>query len=51
MDSAGAMNELSGSIIGASIEVHKALGPGLLINFNVPVLIDGVERIVNGDPR
>ena len=25
-----AINELSGSIIGASIEVHKALGPGLL---------------------
>lgn len=24
---------------------------GLLINFNVPILINGVERIVNGEPR
>lgn len=24
---------------------------GLLINFHVPVLIKGIERIVNGDPR
>jgi GxxExxY protein len=24
---------------------------GLLINFNVPVLVHGIERIVNGDPR
>ena len=24
---------------------------GLLINFHVPVLINGIERIVNGDPR
>jgi GxxExxY protein len=24
---------------------------GLLINFNVPVLINGIERIVNGAPR
>ena len=131
MDTARAMNELSGSIIGASIEVHRTLGPGLLesvyeeclcreltlkaisfkrqvplpvaykgvdlncgylqdivvddavivelksvehvsrlhkaqlltylrlsdrwlgllINFNVPVLTEGVERIVNGEPR
>lgn len=26
----GALNAISGAIIGASIEVHKALGPGLL---------------------
>lgn len=24
---------------------------GLLINFNVPVLVNGIERIVNGAPR
>ncbi len=24
---------------------------GLLINFNVPVLVNGIERIVNGEPR
>ncbi|MBR2153875.1 MAG: hypothetical protein IJ901_04580 [Bacteroidaceae bacterium] len=42
------LNKLSESIIGAAIEVHKYLGPGLLINFNVPRLIDGIRRKVNG---
>lgn len=23
---------------------------GLLINFNVPILVNGIERVVNGDP-
>jgi hypothetical protein len=67
------INQLSSKIIGAAIEVHKALGPGLLksayekclchelklrglsfdnqkplpLNFNVPVMRDGIVRIVN----
>ena len=55
------IDQLSFKIIGAAIEVHRALGPGflekvydealaielgLLINFNVPVLKDGVKRIL-----
>jgi len=41
------INRLSSKIIGAAIEVHKALGPGLLLNFNVPVMRDGIVRVVN----
>lgn len=58
------LNALTGQIIGAAIEVHRTLGPGLLestympclllgcpggllINFNVPKLIDGVKRLMN----
>jgi hypothetical protein len=48
-------NQLTEKIIGCGIEVHKALGPGLLesasvgllINFNVPVLKQGITRLVN----
>ena len=49
-------DELSNLIIGAAIEVHRHLGPGLLesayeecllINFNVPILKQGIRRIVN----
>jgi hypothetical protein len=38
------LNKLTEQIIGAAIEVHKAVGPGQLINFNVPVLKDGIRR-------
>ncbi len=60
------LNEMTEQIIGAAIEVHKALGPGLLesaheaqlltylklghwklgllINFNVPILKNGIRR-------
>jgi len=41
------INRLSSKIIGAAIEVHKALGPGLLLNFNVPVMRDGIVRVVD----
>jgi hypothetical protein len=70
------INNLTGEIIGAAIEVRKALGPGLLelksvdslqtiheaqlltylklislkvgllINFNVPALREGIRRLV-----
>jgi len=41
------INKLSSHLIGAAIEVHKNLGPGLLLNFNVPVMKDGIVRVVN----
>jgi hypothetical protein len=41
------INELSSKIIGAAIEVHKTLGPGLLLNFNVVLMKDGIVRVVN----
>jgi len=54
------INDLTGEIIGAAIEVHKALGPvpalwNLFIRnvfvmnltkFNVPVLREGIRRLV-----
>ena len=33
-------------IVDAAFTVHKALGPGLLINFNVPVMRNGIKRII-----
>ena len=47
---------LTGNIIGAAIDVHRALGPGLLesygtcargllINFNVKRLVEGIRRM------
>ncbi len=64
-------NELSNKIIGAAIEVHRTLGPGLLestyeecllltylklsglklgllLNFNVVLMKDGINRFVRG---
>lgn len=38
-------NSLSDAIIGAAITVHRERGPGLLINFNVPLLMIGIRRI------
>ena len=49
------INDLTSAIIGAAIEVHRQLGPGLLesaygllINFHEVKLVDGVHRIING---
>ena len=51
------LNKLSSIIIGSAIEVHKAqlmtylklanISLGLLMNFNVSVMRDGIVRIVN----
>lgn len=38
-------NELSKIIIGTCIEIHRELG--LLINFNIKLLKDGIHRVVN----
>jgi hypothetical protein len=40
-------NEISNRGIGVANKVHQALAPGLLINFNVVQLRDGIRRVVN----
>ena len=44
-------NDITGRIIGAAIEVHRVLGPGLLESAYekclVPVLKDGIKRLVH----
>ncbi len=51
------VNGITEQIIGAAIEVHRALGPGLLesayllINFNVKQLTRGLRRLVNELPQ
>ncbi len=52
------LNGLSRGIIGCAIEVHRAMGPGLLesislgplINFHESVLKNGIHRVVNNFP-
>ena len=41
------LNDLSGQVVDAAMRVHSALGPGLLINFNVVQLKNGIKRMVN----
>jgi len=36
----------SSKVIGAAIEVHREMGPGLLINFHEAVLKDGIVRMI-----
>ncbi len=43
------LNRVPETIIGGAIRVHRALGPGLPINFNVALLKDGIRRFVNGE--
>ncbi|MCI0396504.1 MAG: GxxExxY protein [Chloroflexi bacterium] len=50
------LNRLTEKVIGAAIEVHRHLGPGLLestgrpvgllLNFNVKLLKDGIRRFI-----
>jgi len=40
-------NKISKQIIGTAINLHKNLGPRLLMNFNTRLLKNGVHRIVN----
>jgi hypothetical protein len=40
-------HKISGIILDACITVHKIMGVGFLVNFNVPLLKDGFKRYVN----
>lgn len=41
-----AENKISGKIVDCGLYIHKKLGPGLLMNFNVPLFKNGLKRIV-----
>ena len=41
-------NDISGKIIGCAIDQHKTPGKGLLMNFNVVKLFNGIKRLKNG---
>lgn len=45
------LEQLAYDVIGAALRVHTALGYGLLINFNVKHLRDGIQRVVFGHPE
>ena len=40
------LKEITDQIIACAIEVHKTLGPDLLINFNVERLKAGIKRLI-----
>ena len=40
-------NELSKIVLNLGLKVHKALGAGLLINFNTVLFKNGIRRIAN----
>lgn len=40
-------NEIATKVIGFAIDIHKQLGPGLIINFNVTLLRKGIRRVIN----
>ena len=42
------VNQVSAAIVSSAMEVHSILGPGLLINFHVAHLKDGIKRMVDG---
>ncbi len=37
---------ITGAVIGAAVEVHWEMGPGLFVNFNAPVLKGGIKRTI-----
>ncbi len=41
-------NAIAKEIVDAAFRIHTTLGPGLLINFQVALLRDGITRVVNG---
>ncbi|MCX6970524.1 MAG: hypothetical protein NTV93_10280 [Verrucomicrobia bacterium] len=41
-------NSIAREVVDSALRLHRELGPGLLINFNAPLLKDGIIRIVNG---
>jgi len=40
------LDALAREVVDAAFKVHFILGPGLLINFNVPKIKDGIRRMV-----
>jgi hypothetical protein len=41
------INEVTGKIVDSAKKVHSVSGPGLLLNFNVVQMKDGIRRMVN----
>ena len=41
-------SEITKIIVDAAFQVHKRLGPGLLINFGAELTRNGISRVVNG---
>ena len=39
-------DELSRTVIGAAIEVHRLQGPGLIESFHEMKLVDGLHRMI-----
>jgi hypothetical protein len=40
-------NQNSRIIFNCALSVHRTLGPGLLINFNITLIKNGLRRVVN----
>jgi hypothetical protein len=40
------INDLTPSVIGAATELHRSLGPGFIISFNIQLLKHGIRRRV-----
>jgi len=41
------IEEVAAMVVDAALQLHRDLGPGLLINFGAPLLKDGLKRVVN----
>ena len=51
-------NEIARQVVDSTFKIHTSIGPGLLgkklgllINFNVALIKNGITRIVNGLPE